>query len=191
MFVFMGFDVFSSLLYVLYASLLTNHYPNTHLGEDKKVVATAVLSTTAKAKVRELRKEARKGKGGLGASTDKMDVGGDGALGSPGGIPLERVHSHLSTTSYLSLDTEKGKGDVAEGLAKAKKPKEATSFLLENPSRLVPAQVRFVSIGGVGGPGEGRYVPVKGDRAPPSGFVMLVDTDPDAPEEVVKGKCHN
>ncbi len=57
------------------------------------MVATAVLSTTARAKAREARKEAMA----------KRAVKGSMDLDS--GPALERVTSHLSTTSYLSLDT--------------------------------------------------------------------------------------
>jgi hypothetical protein len=53
------------------------------------MVATAVLSTTVRAKAREARKEAKK-------------LGRQPSLDSE--IPMERVTSHLSTTSYLSLD---------------------------------------------------------------------------------------
>jgi hypothetical protein len=53
-------------------------------------VATAVLSTTVRAKAREARKEAKKL--GRQPSLDSVE------------IPMERVTSHLSTTSYLSLD---------------------------------------------------------------------------------------
>ncbi len=59
--------------------------------DEKKVVTTAVLSTTARAKAREARKEAKKL--GRQSSHDSMDA-----------IPLERVPSHLSTTSYLSVE---------------------------------------------------------------------------------------
>jgi 26S proteasome regulatory subunit N2 len=67
--------------------------------DDKKPVATAVLSTTLKVKAREARKEAKKL--GRQSSIDSNDPGGPNS----GGIPLERVHSHLSTHSYLSMDT--------------------------------------------------------------------------------------
>ena len=60
--------------------------------DEKKLVATAVLSTTARAKAREARKEAKK----LGRQPSL-----DSELAP---IPLERVHSHLSTTSYISID---------------------------------------------------------------------------------------
>lgn len=59
--------------------------------DEKKLVTTAVLSTTARAKAREARKEAKKL--GRQSSHDSMEP-----------IPLERVTSHLSTTSYLSVE---------------------------------------------------------------------------------------
>lgn len=58
--------------------------------DEKKLVATAVLSTTAKAKAREARREAKKT-----GKTMSMDSEGPA---------MERVTSHLSNTSYLSLD---------------------------------------------------------------------------------------
>lgn len=61
--------------------------------QDKKLVATAVLSTTARAKAREARKEANAKR----AAKGPMEL--------ESGPALERVTSHLSTTSYLSLDT--------------------------------------------------------------------------------------
>lgn len=151
--------------------------------EKNKMVATAVLSTTAKAKAREARKEAKKSKeeGKVGSTGGSMSVDGDDsasasdpALSAP--IPLEKVTSHLSTTSYLSMEAEK---PPAESPAKPKKVKEPSSFALTNPSRLTPSQARFISLQ------EGqRYVPVR-DGVLPSGIVMLLDTDPTSPENVV------
>ena len=57
------------------------------------MVATAVLSTTARAKAREARKDALTRR--AAANKGAMDIEGP---------PLERVTSHLSTTSYLSID---------------------------------------------------------------------------------------
>lgn len=59
------------------------------LQDATKMVATAVLSTTMRTKAREARKEAKK-------------LGRQPSLDSE--IPMERVASHLSTTSYLSMD---------------------------------------------------------------------------------------
>lgn len=64
---------------------------------------------------------------------------------------------------------------------KPKKAKEPTSFPMANPARLIPQQGRFVSLQD----GQ-RYVPVCRQNNP-AGIVMLLDTDPSAPETVEKG----
>lgn len=64
--------------------------------DDQKQVTTAVLSTTVRAKAREARKEAKK-LGGSGRQTAM-------ALDLLNEVLLERVSSHLSTTSYLSVE---------------------------------------------------------------------------------------
>mmetsp|Transcript_12734 Transcript_12734/g.21325 ORF Transcript_12734/g.21325 Transcript_12734/m.21325 type:complete len:821 (-) Transcript_12734:281-2743(-) len=131
--------------------------------DEQKMVATAVLSTTARAKAREARKEAKK----LGKQPS-LD----------GEIPLERGTSHLSTTSYLSMEaTENTKPDTP----KPKKVKEPSSFSISNPSRVIDSQVRFVSLQ----QGQ-RYVPIVKQMGSPAGIVMLLDTDPSAPETVEK-----
>jgi 26S proteasome regulatory subunit N2 len=69
--------------------------------EDKREkVVTAVLSTTVKTRAREARKEARK----LGRVLSKENSISGASSGLPPAQPLERVHSHLSTTSYLSVE---------------------------------------------------------------------------------------
>jgi len=152
--------------------------------DEKKLIATAVLSTTAKAKAREARKEARK----LGRqnSLDSTGVPSEGPT-------LERTTSLMSTASYLSI--EEVKQPLAEGAdgGKAKKEKEPSFFTLTNPCRLVPAQVRFVTLQGSGlghghghGHGHGqRYYPVR-RRAAPSGIVMLIDSDPSSANDNVE-----
>ena len=72
--------------------------------DDKKQVTTAVLSTTVRAKAREARKEAKKlsgsnssiGRPAAASSSTPMDLLNE--------VLLERVSSHLSTTSYLSVE---------------------------------------------------------------------------------------
>ena len=63
---------------------------------------------------------------------------------------------------------------------KPKKAKEPTSFTVANPSRVVPAQVRFLSL-----PPDNRYRPVR-HNAVLSGVMILADNDPESPEEVLK-----
>jgi 26S proteasome regulatory subunit N2 len=132
----------------------------------KKLVTTAVLSTTARAKSREAKKEARK----LGRVTS-MDIDAPPSSGPS----LERSASHLSTTSYLSIDEVK-----TDEVVKPKKEKEASCFSVVSPSRIIPAQVRFVST-----KEDQRYVPVSiSRRSTPSGIIMLMDNDQTKPENV-------
>jgi 26S proteasome regulatory subunit N2 len=72
-------------------SMFSYHKAEVKKEDEKKVVTTAILSTTARAKFREAKKEAKKL--GRQPSHDSME-----------GIPLERVPSHVSTTSYLSIE---------------------------------------------------------------------------------------
>jgi len=141
-------------------------YPKTEekKEDEKKLIATAVLSTTAKAKAREARKEARK----LGRQ-NSLD-----STGVPEGPALERTTSLMSTTSYLSIEEVKPAEE-----AKVKKEKEPSSFTLSNPSRLIPAQVRFVSLQAE----NQRYFPIR-RRVTPTGIVILHDSDPNSNENV-------
>jgi len=153
--------------------------------EEKKPMATAVLSTAAKAKAREAKKDAKKhGVAGRQISSqmsvDDVAKDKDKDLGL-GGIPLERVTSRLSTTSYLSVDADP-KATLAAAAEKAKKVREPTSFTVSNITRVVPAQCKFLSL-----PPDQRYRPVRGGhRAALAGILLLRDALPGENEEVVK-----
>jgi hypothetical protein len=51
--------------------------------------------------------------------------------------------------------------------------------MLSNPDRQLPTQNRFISVEN----GQ-RYVPVDSRMVHPTGIVVLLDSDPDAPEDV-------
>lgn len=74
--------------------------------DTQKLVATAVLSTTARQKAREMRKEQKKlGRQTSMDSTDPIPLERvTSTMSTSDAIPLERVTSHMSTTSYLSLE---------------------------------------------------------------------------------------
>lgn len=61
-----------------------------------------------------------------------------------------------------------------------KKPSaaEASTEVLSNPARVVPAQEKYIKFRE-----DSRYVPVK--RSRPSGFVLLKDLEPSEPVELV------
>lgn len=180
-------------------------------GDEKKVVTTAVLSTTVKAKAREARKEARKlgrhmsmtsqtDKDGHTPRADKDKDTPRGEKDKEGadekGHTLERVTSFLSNASYLSTEEIKTVGQD-ETQKVAKKEKEPSSFTVTNPSRVIPAQVRFLSLPRPGHEDSmqtsatvvaaSRYLPVDiTRRSAPSGIIMLIDEDPTQPESVEK-----
>lgn len=114
-------------------------------------VSTAVLSTTRKAKARALGKSAKEGEG----PTD-MDISG-------------------STKDDKKDDKEKQDKDKEK--EKEKQP-EPTSEIKQNPARVTPAQLKYLSFDI-----DKRYVPVK--KVEISGIVMLKDLQPDAPESLV------
>jgi len=181
--------------------------------DEKKLVATAVLSTTVKARARVARKEAKK-HGGSGAppspggavplqrSISMQSDGGDPSSPDKEGPPMQRVYSNMSTTSYLSLEAVDDRGLARAGTgedAKPKKEKEPTNFLLSNPCRVTPAQVKYVTTLSEGEADRSAYVPVRQFRKvgpgqfkkalpAPVGVVMLVNTGDagGADEEVTK-----
>jgi hypothetical protein len=68
--------------------------------------------------------------------------------------------------------------------------KEPTSFIVQNPSRVIPAQLRFLSL-----INEQRYKPVRNHSTSHtpilSGILLLEDNDPNAPQEVTKGPLND
>jgi 26S proteasome regulatory subunit N2 len=134
--------------------------------DDKKPVAHAVLSTTARAKAREAKKDVR-------AKLEKGTGSGSGGMEAPS---LERTSSYLSTDSGMVVEETPVKEE------KKKEEKEPSSFTVTNPSRLVPSQRRFIKLMDSN---TQRYQPAD-KRSVPAGIVMLLDNDPTAEENVTK-----
>jgi len=138
--------------------------------EDKKErVATVTLSTTARAKARELRKE-------------KSTLASERSEDAKADKPSEAKTSDMEVEGEDAGAGEAGEAADAEAKAAKKKEPEPSSFRLANPSRVTPEQVKFVSWDL-----QQRYVPVN-PRSKPSGLVMLVDREPEEPEEVSQVK---
>lgn len=205
--------------------------------DEKKFIAKAVLSITAKAEAREARKEAKKQSGlspknspskniPLSRTNSNMEISSNSSspdkLGNTlpeesSGPALERVHSHMSATSYISMEEVGSKTktntrvDEKENPIEKKKEKEATSFLLNNPSRVTVAQVKYISTLSTtnnydsdttksdnkadsdGTLSPVHYQPIKemfsqsdGHNTAPVGIVMLLNTDPTKSEEVMQ-----
>jgi len=158
-------------------------YPKPPEKEDKKkLVTTAVLSTTARAKAREARKELKRTAGSASnskASSPAKDGSPDKKLDD--GLAPIKFERQLSNASYISTMSVDGGDDEGDGgeLKLPKKEKEPNNFTVNNPERVIPAQLRFLQV-----KEESRYQPVAG--ALPTGILLLSDTTPDQPENVLK-----
>jgi 26S proteasome regulatory subunit N2 len=132
---------------------------------------TAVLSTTVRAKAKAAKKEA-----------EKKAAEAGGAAPMDAAASVESVKSDAGAAAAApadgaaAMDAEGGAAPAADGAAAAA-PKEEAFTVLQNPARVVPAQERFIRFDDAG-----RYRPVKRAGA---GVVMLKDTTPGEPEELV------
>lgn len=123
-------------------------------------VKTAVLSTTAQAKRRKQAKERQARRESMdidnSPTTPKVDTAADGEK--------METDENVIDTSKLAEDKEGAEQDgelPAESLRK-KVEREKVGYELENMSRVLPAQVKYISF-----PSEGRYQPVKKVSASP------------------------
>ncbi|GAB0137973.1 proteasome regulatory particle base subunit [Epichloe bromicola] len=137
--------------------------------EGPALIATAILSTTAQAKRRAQKKERAQRRESMDLDNtglkagDKMDVDDD-------------------KKNDDQDDKEKKEGDDKEiSLAETKKKpeKEKMGYDIENMTRVVPGQLKFVSFSG------GRYRPVK---KPTGGPLLLDDTQPNEPKTLIEEK---
>jgi len=145
--------------------------------EAPKKVETAVLSTTAQAKRRALqreRKQRRESDAGDEAKTPKTEVDDKMDTDEPITKDDEKKDDDEKEKSDSSLDKPEDKKHLAEGLRK-KLEKEKVGYELENLSRVLPPQVRFISFP------NSRYKPVK---KPTGGVILVNDTRPDEKVEL-------
>lgn len=137
-------------------------------------VKTAVLSTTAQAKRRAQKKEKQQRR-------ESMDI--DQTPTAPkadAGDKMDTDESAVKTEGdgEKKDEEETKESDKPEGLKK-KMEKEKVGYGLENMSRVLPAQLKFVSF-----PDE-RYEPVK---RPTGGVILLNDTKPSEPKTLLEMK---
>ncbi|KAL4796797.1 armadillo-type protein [Aspergillus venezuelensis] len=137
--------------------------------EAPEKVKTAVLSTTAHAKRRAQRREKQ-------ARRESMDV--DQTPTTP------KVADQMP--EKMETDETKGEEDLKEGEKEAgegqkkKVEREKVGYELDNMSRVLPAQLKHLTFPDL------RYEPVK---RPTGGVVVVLDTKPDEPREVIELKA--
>ncbi|KAL4899765.1 hypothetical protein BDW74DRAFT_183411 [Aspergillus multicolor] len=137
--------------------------------EAPEKVKTAVLSTTAQAKRRALRREKQHRR-------ESMDI--DQTPTTP------KVADQLP--EKMDTDEDKGDEEVKEGEKEAvegqkkKTEREKVGYELENMSRVLPAQLKYLTFP------DPRYEPVK---RPTGGVVVVLDKSPEEPRDVIELKA--
>jgi 26S proteasome regulatory subunit N2 len=157
--------------------------------EAPEKVKTAVLSTTAQAKRRKLAKDRQN-------RTESMDV--DPTPSTP---KAEGEGDKMDTDDNV-IDTGKLDEDktTEKESSRKKAEKEKVGYELENMSRVLPAQTKYISF-----PANGRYQPVKKVSAvcashpkisrtnlasqPTGGVILLEDTRPDEAKSLLELKA--
>jgi len=142
--------------------------------EAPTLIATAVLSTTAQAKRRAQKKERAQRR-------ESMDIDS---------TPTEPKISVQQTDDQMEIDeaeksgekkeeTEAEKEVSAAEVAKKKLEKEKVGYEIENMSRVLPAQLKFIIFPA------GRYKPVKKATG---GVILMIDTQPDNEKVLIEEK---
>jgi 26S proteasome regulatory subunit N2 len=140
-------------------------------GRETEKIETAVLSTTAKAKAKEIRKEKRKASSVALSQTkdEKMEVD-DGAK-KQAAKPVEEA---------METDQAPAAKDVKDTKEKESADKPEPKFqMINNPCRAIPPQLKVITM-----PDASRYAPLK--RLLFGGIIMLKDKSPDQPEEILE-----
>jgi len=133
--------------------------------EAPEKVKTAVLSTTAQAKRRKIAKDRQNRR-------ESMDV-------DQPATPKPEADSGDKMDEDTVIDTSKT--EEKESSPRAKLQKEKVGHELENMSRVLPSQVRWISF-----PSDGRYQPVK---RPTGGVILLEDTTPSEEKSLLELKA--
>ncbi|XHG00819.1 hypothetical protein AWENTII_004234 [Aspergillus wentii] len=136
--------------------------------EAPEKVKTAVLSTTAQAKRRAQRREKQQRR-------ESMDV--DQTPTTP--KVSEQLPEKMETDEGAAKEEEAKEGEKGEG-QKKKVEREKVGYELENMSRVLPAQLKYLTFP------DPRYEPVK---RPTGGVVVVLDKTPEETRETIEMKA--
>ncbi|EFY97637.1 proteasome/cyclosome and HEAT repeat protein [Metarhizium robertsii] len=134
--------------------------------EGPAMIATAILSTTAQAKRRAQKKERAQRR-------ESMDLDTAPAKG------VEKMDVDEEKKEYSKDKKDTDDKDIASAETKKKPEKEKVGYDIENMSRVLPGQLKYVSFLA------GRYKPVK---KPTGGPLLLDDTKPEEPKSLIEEK---
>ncbi|KAK3940004.1 armadillo-type protein [Diplogelasinospora grovesii] len=143
--------------------------------EGPALVQTAILSTTAQAKRRAQKKERAQRR-------ESMDIDSTPTVSKtapqPAGDKMD-VDDDKKVKSEGSKEKKDSKEAAGSADAKKKAEKEKVGYEIENMSRVLPGQLKYISFPA------GRYKPVK---KPTGGPLLLHDTQPDEPKSLIEEK---
>lgn len=149
--------------------------------EAPTLIATAVLSTTAQAKRRAQKKEKAQRRESMDIdhtpTTPKTSAPADDKMDLDEEAPADKEEKG-DEQKKEETDGDKEEISAAE-VAKKKLEKEKVGYDLDNMSRVLPAQLKFISFP------SGRYKPVK---KPTGGVILLNDTTPSQPKDLIEEK---
>jgi len=145
--------------------------------EGPALVTTAILSTTAQAKRRAQKKERAQRRESMDIDTPTV-----AKTPAPAGDKMD-VDEEKKPKAEEPKEKEGDAGTEKEGSvspdAKKKAEKEKVGYEIENMSRVLPGQLKYISFPA------GRYKPVK---KPTGGPILLDDTQPDEPKNLIEEK---
>ncbi|KAB8275739.1 armadillo-type protein [Aspergillus minisclerotigenes] len=139
--------------------------------EAPEKVKTAVLSTTAQAKRRAQRREKQQRR-------ESMDIDQTPTTPKVSDQMPDRMETDDAATK-VEDDTKEGEKESGEGQRK-KVERERVGYELENMSRVLPAQLKYLTFP------DPRYEPVK---RPTGGVVVVLDKKPEEPRETIEMKA--
>ncbi|KAK4445548.1 armadillo-type protein [Podospora aff. communis PSN243] len=145
--------------------------------EGPTLVSTAILSTTAQAKRRAQKKERAQRR-------ESMDIDSTPVAKASLQPPADKMDVDEDKKAKAEDSKDKKEGEAVtekESTPEAKKKaeKEKVGYEIENMSRVLPGQLKYINFPA------GRYKPVK---KPTGGVLLLQDTQPDEPKALIEEK---
>ncbi|KAI9733050.1 MAG: proteasome regulatory particle base subunit [Cirrosporium novae-zelandiae] len=144
----------------------------TKADEAPEKVKTAVLSTTAQAKRRAQKKEKQ-------ARRESMDIDQRPTTPKKPAADADKMDTDEKDSSKKEDKEGETEGTPAPEGQKKKVEKEKVGYELENMSRVLPAQLKYLSFP------DSRYIPIK---KPTGGVVVVIDSKPDEPKDLIELK---
>ncbi|TVY31724.1 26S proteasome non-ATPase regulatory subunit [Lachnellula subtilissima] len=146
--------------------------------EAPTLIATAVLSTTAQAKRRAQKKERAQRRESMDIDQTPTTPKTNAPVGGDKMDVDEESKDKEEKSDDKKAESDKEGSSPAE-IAKKKLEKEKVGYEMENMSRVLPAQLKFISFP------SGRYKPVK---KPTGGVILMIDTQPGEEKVLIEEK---